>query len=159
MVSCDISDDELFEQLQTSFGKKMATILRKSGLFVRILEATNEGLQAARAAEGEQPPLVSVIHHALMGVFTERGARSIDFTAITGVLEQLEPVHLGTAEGEEKEVSNAVAQDVLAQLKNLLHAEPVRREQPKVGRNDPCPCGSRKKFKKCCWKKSQREEE
>lgn len=26
----------------------------------------------------------------------------------------------------------------------------VRREEPKVGRNDSCPCGSGKKFKKCC---------
>ena len=26
---------------------------------------------------------------------------------------------------------------------------PVR-NFPKVGRNDPCPCGSGKKFKKCC---------
>ena len=25
-----------------------------------------------------------------------------------------------------------------------------QREQPKAGRNDPCPCGSGKKFKKCC---------
>jgi preprotein translocase subunit SecA len=25
----------------------------------------------------------------------------------------------------------------------------VRREGPKVGRNDPCPCGSGKKYKKC----------
>ncbi len=25
-----------------------------------------------------------------------------------------------------------------------------RRDDPKVGRNDPCPCGSGKKFKKCC---------
>lgn len=25
-----------------------------------------------------------------------------------------------------------------------------RRETPKVGRNEPCPCGSGKKFKKCC---------
>jgi len=25
-----------------------------------------------------------------------------------------------------------------------------RRDAPKVGRNDPCPCGSGKKFKKCC---------
>jgi hypothetical protein len=25
-----------------------------------------------------------------------------------------------------------------------------RRTEPKVGRNDPCPCGSGKKFKKCC---------
>ncbi|HAV61403.1 MAG TPA: hypothetical protein DCY13_03455, partial [Verrucomicrobiales bacterium] len=23
---------------------------------------------------------------------------------------------------------------------------------PKVGRNDPCPCGSGRKFKKCCGK-------
>jgi preprotein translocase subunit SecA len=27
-----------------------------------------------------------------------------------------------------------------------------RREKPKVGRNDPCPCGSGKKYKKCCGK-------
>ncbi len=27
---------------------------------------------------------------------------------------------------------------------------PERREQPKIGRNDPCPCGSGKKHKKCC---------
>ena len=26
----------------------------------------------------------------------------------------------------------------------------VRRQVPKVGRNDPCPCGSGKKYKKCC---------
>ena len=28
--------------------------------------------------------------------------------------------------------------------------ETVRRETPKVGRNDPCPCGSGKKYKHCC---------
>jgi preprotein translocase subunit SecA len=32
---------------------------------------------------------------------------------------------------------------------------PVRRG-PKVGRNDPCPCGSGKKFKKCCGKATLR---
>jgi preprotein translocase subunit SecA len=26
----------------------------------------------------------------------------------------------------------------------------VTRDQPKVGRNEPCPCGSGKKYKKCC---------
>lgn len=25
----------------------------------------------------------------------------------------------------------------------------------KPGRNDPCPCGSGKKYKKCCWSKEQ----
>jgi hypothetical protein len=28
--------------------------------------------------------------------------------------------------------------------------ETFRREEPRVGRNDPCPCGSGKKYKKCC---------
>jgi mRNA-degrading endonuclease RelE of RelBE toxin-antitoxin system len=31
----------------------------------------------------------------------------------------------------------------------------VRRASEKVGRNDPCPCGSGKKHKKCCLKKDQ----
>jgi preprotein translocase subunit SecA len=28
--------------------------------------------------------------------------------------------------------------------------EPIRNYGQKVGRNDPCPCGSGKKYKKCC---------
>ena len=30
--------------------------------------------------------------------------------------------------------------------------ETFRRETPKIGRNAPCPCGSGKKFKRCCGK-------
>ena len=39
---------------------------------------------------------------------------------------------------------------------HLIHGEggdkpvTVRRKGKKVGRNDPCPCGSGKKYKKCC---------
>ena len=35
-----------------------------------------------------------------------------------------------------------------------LFQTPLRRSAPKVGRNDPCSCGSNKKFKKCCGTKS-----
>ena len=35
-------------------------------------------------------------------------------------------------------------------LERFLPTEPVIRDEPKVGRNDPCPCGSGKKYKKCC---------
>jgi len=31
----------------------------------------------------------------------------------------------------------------------ILHP-PLRREEPKPGRNSPCPCGSGKKYKHCC---------
>jgi preprotein translocase subunit SecA len=33
---------------------------------------------------------------------------------------------------------------------SAAHAKPVVRDAPKTGRNDPCPCGSGKKYKKCC---------
>ncbi|NBT58419.1 hypothetical protein EBT16_06510 [bacterium] len=42
-----------------------------------------------------------------------------------------------------------------AQSMQFLHgseeaeAAPVKRVDDKVGRNDPCPCGSGKKYKKC----------
>jgi hypothetical protein len=32
------------------------------------------------------------------------------------------------------------------------YIEPVRNENPKTGRNEPCPCGSGKKYKMCCGK-------
>lgn len=32
--------------------------------------------------------------------------------------------------------------------------EPYVRQEPKIGRNDPCPCGSGKKYKKCCLDKA-----
>ena len=30
------------------------------------------------------------------------------------------------------------------------HNPPISRETPKVGRNEPCPCGSGQKYKRCC---------
>ncbi len=41
--------------------------------------------------------------------------------------------------------------DALAQLREQAEvlSRPVKRAQPKIGRNDPCPCGSGKKFKQC----------
>ncbi|MGC9454427.1 MAG: preprotein translocase subunit SecA [Phycisphaerae bacterium] len=45
-----------------------------------------------------------------------------------------------------------LAQDMNAQAQAAQPKRPqtIVREQPKVGRNDPCPCGSGKKYKKCC---------
>lgn len=34
----------------------------------------------------------------------------------------------------------------------MIGEKPIVREEPKVGRNDLCPCGSGKKYKKCCGK-------
>lgn len=44
-----------------------------------------------------------------------------------------------------------------AEKKKVLYLEQkksgtIRREGKKIGRNDPCPCGSGKKYKQCCGK-------
>ena len=46
----------------------------------------------------------------------------------------------------------AVERDYLALFREdgSVKGETVRKKIEKVGRNDPCPCGSGKKFKKCC---------
>jgi preprotein translocase subunit SecA len=40
----------------------------------------------------------------------------------------------------------------LADAKEESSQKTVKLSHPKVGRNDPCPCGSGKKYKKCCGK-------
>ncbi len=40
----------------------------------------------------------------------------------------------------------------------ILSFEEARRKKKKVGRNDPCPCGSGKKYKNCCMRKDSGEE-
>lgn len=41
-------------------------------------------------------------------------------------------------------------EDLQEVMSDRYSTTPIRRTAPKVGRNEPCPCGSRKKFKKCC---------
>ena len=36
---------------------------------------------------------------------------------------------------------------------DIISFEAARRKKAKVGRNDPCPCGSGKKYKNCCMRK------
>jgi SWIM/SEC-C metal-binding protein len=46
-------------------------------------------------------------------------------------------------------VEPELPEDVSDMDRALRPPEPLLAE-PKTGRNDPCPCGSGKKFKKCC---------
>jgi preprotein translocase subunit SecA len=42
-----------------------------------------------------------------------------------------------------------------AATKSEVKKQPVRNAAKKVGPNDPCPCGSGKKYKKCCMQKEK----
>lgn len=47
-------------------------------------------------------------------------------------------------------LTGEVADDDRDDEYDMPQIEQVRRTTPKVGRNEPCPCGSGKKYKKCC---------
>jgi len=40
----------------------------------------------------------------------------------------------------------------ISDIERLLNTTPSRKVEIKIGRNEPCPCGSGKKYKKCCGK-------
>ncbi len=67
--------------------------------------------------------------HQQAGLAARRG------TGLGGVRQQQEAAIAGSQQSTEKK------------------REPVRNIGKKVGRNDPCPCGSGKKFKACCMRK------
>ena len=56
------------------------------------------------------------------------------------------------------EVVGITDEDLENIIKDIQAKKPeqIEEETPKVGRNDPCPCGSGKKYKKCCLKKEIR---
>ena len=51
------------------------------------------------------------------------------------------------------EIAQEQQQAIASSSSGQAVAQPIRNRQQRVGRNDPCPCGSGKKFKHCCIKK------
>jgi hypothetical protein len=67
-----------------------------------------------------------------------------DFTAADAEISRLTPYILGLSGADREEV------DKRLRLVEELRAQAAVLSRGKVGRNEPCPCGSGKKFKKCC---------
>ncbi len=71
--------------------------------------------------------LTEEAEHELAGIWSESEARHDEYDATRSQMEA------GVAGSQGREA-----------------AKPITRDEPKVGRNDPCPCGSGKKYKRCC---------
>jgi len=77
---------------------------------------------------------------------------SEDVDAYERQIEAERPQHLEATHPAAKGIADAVAGNS-AELEETSE-QPFKRETPKVGRNEPCPCGSGKKYKQCCGKLS-----
>ena len=68
-----------------------------------------------------------------------------------GVVEFVAKFSQDGVDYDHHEVSNFVKKDgVWFFSDGYTPSATVVRQQPKVGRNEPCPCGSGRKYKKCC---------
>ncbi len=76
----------------------------------------------------------------------------VEESALRSTWHETAAIHAEAASG----VELAGAQDSAADMHRAEPAvvEPIRNLGQRVGRNDPCPCGSGKKFKNCCGKSS-----
>jgi preprotein translocase subunit SecA len=124
-------------------------------------------------AYGQKDPLVEYKNEAYE-MFTELMANikgevlhnlfrsTSNLLAFEQFLQQL-PMHLYApqSDGDQSQSAQQAPPQSSAARKGAAEAEsaepepsiqitPQRREMPKVGRNDPCPCGSGRKFKSCC---------
>ncbi len=93
------------------------------------------------------------------GMWTSTGERVTD---LIFRMEQLDEGFVGStwteaeARHEDATSAGAIAQQQQAAIDGTQvdhKPEPIRHHQARVGRNDPCPCGSGKKFKNCCMRK------
>ena len=72
-----------------------------------------------------------------------------DADEIDDVMTHVEAFLRDTNEAEEAVAARASLTEWMAERGWSLKHEPVVRSTPRVGRNDPCPCGSGRKYKKC----------
>lgn len=121
------------------------------------LESELEAMTGMKLPAGVDLNAVKKIMESPQGAFlTDFGLfckeQEIDMASVTDAkeLEALNQRWLATPRSafEGKTPAEVLQNDPT--LLSFKKVETYRRTEPRIGRNDPCPCGSGKKYKKCC---------
>ena len=156
--------EEQYERKEQEMGEESMRILERlvmlrviDSLWVEHLTATDEMRQGiGLAAYGQQDPLVVYKReaHDMWGQLLENIRRHITHTIYRVQLAQRqpppEPVGVQAGRGAEPGATAQEAPEGAPAKRSAGDsAAASSTAQRKVGRNDPCPCGSGKKYKKC----------
>jgi len=131
------------------------------------MDSLREGI--GLRAYGQRDPLVEYQHEgfAMFSEMIERiKEQSLEFLFKVRAMEEKKSIFeavpqrliheevsaIGRATEEHKQLSKEPEGSAIAPPSEPKKADTYKRAAPKVGRNDPCPCGSGKKYKKCCGK-------
>jgi preprotein translocase subunit SecA len=164
-----------YDAKESALGKDMARYLERMILLQVVdskwkdhlyaMDSLKEGI--GLRAYGQRDPLIEYQHEAY-AMFTDMIDRikeeTIEYLFKVKTVKEEEPVPVFNVSRqqllhEEKAQFEGVPagqeENSAASYEGQLpdtRVETYTREKPKVGRNDPCPCGSGKKYKKCCGK-------
>ena len=102
---------------------------------------------------GQQDPLVEYKKEAFASF--ERLMRAIDYEVVRRIFRIQPASFAGVAQPPtiipQRFQTNIDQQDGIGLTPRPPQIKPVISGKKKIGRNDPCPCGSGKKYKKCCY--------
>ncbi len=101
-------------------------------------DSGDEDSDSADFDEEDLPDLASIVPHLLQHYSAEE------------LVQMMQTMELGAALDEQE-----VVEKYDADRQSSYRLATIRSADTKTGRNDPCPCGSGKKYKKCCAKEDQ----
>ena len=129
VIMLRVVDEYWMDQIDAMDDLKQGIGLRAYGQYDPVIAYKEEGFQ---------------MFEAMVTAIREETIRRL-------FLVQLRPTQEVKRQRVAKETGTAAATNT--QVKK----EPVRNKDKKIGPNDPCPCGSGKKYKKCCMQKDKME--
>ncbi len=166
---------KIYEGKEASLGEGMTRYMEKMILLQVVdakwkdhlyaMDSLKEGI--GLRAYGQRDPLVEYQHEAyamFMDMIDRIKEETLEYLfKIQAVKEEpktpvFNPAAQQLLHEDKKQFQDIPAEgkgENAASYKGQLPQENIptyKREEPKVGRNDPCPCGSGKKYKKCCGK-------
>ncbi len=157
--------NKVYQQKETEIGEEILAEMEK-GLYLRTIDAFwmdhLEQMSQLRESIGfqgyaQRDPLIMYKKEGFNAF--QKLLSSINHTVVMGIFKVEKPVMVSNA--SENDNLNYSGGDAPAQFagnfsqneqaeEEEVKAKPIVNQKKNVGRNDPCPCGSGKKYKKCC---------
>ena len=155
MILLRVVDNHWMDHIQAMDDLKQGIGLRSLGQMDPAVAYANEGFDMFEEMIGEiQHETVKYCYNVTVQTDTRR-------RSIIRVGDARKDEYRGDAASMARRAASADSQMAGAASGQMPGAAPeevkkqetVRRDAPKIGRNDDCPCGSGKKYKNCCMKK------
>jgi preprotein translocase subunit SecA len=142
MVFLQIIDSKWKDHLYTMDSLKEGIGLRAYGQRDPLLEYKREAFDMFSLM------IASIEEEAVEAIFKLQPPRHERFKGVFSTASQ-ELIHPEVTKFQQPQEQTINAEEAVVPK---AQAKPIQSSHPKVGRNDPCPCGSGKKYKKCCGK-------